>query len=581
MLKKKWFVLLIVALVLLLAACSGGAAQPEKPAESAPAQEKPAESAPAASESSAQSSTATGGTVRVGWGGAPDTLNPATAVVAESYTLFNLVYDTLVNVQLDGKYIPNLADSWQVSDDGKTYTFKIHAGVKFHDGQPLTAKDVAFSYNFYHDHEDFVFLNSYTEPFESIEATDDTTVVVKLTEAVPSIEYYASSLYILPEHIWSKHSEGKAATEYENPELIGSGPFKLAEYKQNESVRLEANKDHFLYPPHVDTVTFQTFANQDALVQALQTGQVDMITEMPKTAVPVLRNAENIQLVIKPPKQPHISDVFFNQVTPENCPKDAGGKCTGHPALLDRNIRLALAHATDKKNIIEVVILGLGNPGLTLLPDGLGDWYNNSLQDYEFDIDKANKILDDAGYKDKDGDGVRETPDGSKSLIFRVNWPNDSAESPRMADLLSQNWAKIGVKTEPQALDSDTLTTACCPGFDYDIILWGWYADEDPQTMLRVMTTQDIPNGNNETGYSNPEFDKLFDQQIAELNRDKRKEIVWQLQKIAHDDVVYIIPYYDQNVQAFRSDRFTGWVTDQPRMELENPSSLTAVRPVQ
>jgi peptide/nickel transport system substrate-binding protein len=268
MFKQKWCALLVLGLVLLLAACGGGA-QPEveQPADAAPAQDGQAEEA--------KESTATGGTVHVGWGGAPDTLNPGTAVVAESYTLFQLIYDTLVNVKLDGTYAPGLAESWEASDDGKVYTFKIHKGVKFHDGQPLTAKDVVFSFNFYHAHEDFLFLNVYTEPFESVEATDDTTIVVKLTNPVPSIEYYVSALFILPEHIWSKHSEGNAATEYENPEMIGSGPFKLVEYKQNQSVRLAANKEHFLTPPNVDEVTFQTFGNQDALVQALQTGQVD------------------------------------------------------------------------------------------------------------------------------------------------------------------------------------------------------------------------------------------------------------------------------------------------------------------
>jgi peptide/nickel transport system substrate-binding protein len=223
----------------------------------------------------------------------------------------------------------------------------------------------------------------------------------------------------------------------------------------------------------------------------------------------------------------------------------------------------------------------LGTPGLTLIPDGQGDWYNNTLQDYAFDIDKANQILDEAGYKDSDGDGVRETPDGSRPLVFRVNWPNDSVEAPRMAELLSENWGKIGVKTEPQAVDPDALTTACCPGFDYDIILWGWYADEDPNGMLTVMTSQDVPTGNNETGYSNAEYDKLFEQQAIELNRDKRKEMVWQMQKIVHDDVVYIIPYYALYVQAYRTDRFTGWLDNETKVELENPSSLTVIRPVQ
>ncbi|MCB0083423.1 MAG: ABC transporter substrate-binding protein, partial [Caldilineaceae bacterium] len=342
--------------------------------------------------------------VRIGWAGSPDTLNPGTAVLSEAYTLFELVYDSMYQLQLDGSYTLELADSVDVSDDGLVYTYHIRDGVMFHDGEPLTAQDIAFSYNLYKNQEDFPFLPVYTEFFDTIEAPDDSTVVITLTDAIPNIESQLIFLYVLPEHIWGS-LEGQANVEFENTEMIGSGPFKLLEYKQNEFARLGAVKDHFLQGPKVDEVIFQTFENQDALVQALRTGQVDMITEMPNTAAPSLKNAENIQLVSGPPAAPSVTDIILDQVKPENCPPD-DGKCTGHPALLDRNVRLALAHATDKQNIIDVVLLGLGSPGLTLIPDSLGVFYNSDLADYAFDIDMANQILDEAGYADTDGDGV-------------------------------------------------------------------------------------------------------------------------------------------------------------------------------
>ncbi|MBM4422513.1 MAG: ABC transporter substrate-binding protein [Chloroflexi bacterium] len=518
--------------------------------------------------------------VRLGWAGSPDTLNPGAAVLSEAYTIFALVYDSLYEFQLDGTYKLGVAESADVSDDGLTWTFKIRSGVKFHDGQPMTAKDVAFSLNLYKSHEDFPYLNTYTYSFESIEAPDDSTVVITLTGPVPNIDYLLSYLYILPEHVWRDHAEGSAAAEFENAEMIGTGPFAVKEYKQNEFVHLVANKDHFLQPPKIDEVVFQTFENQDALVQAIKTGQVDMITEMPKTAAPTLRNEPNVKLVTGAPFSPDVSDIIFNQVAPENCPKDAGGVCTGHPALRDRNVRLALAHATDKKKIIDVVLLGLGDPGLTLIPNGLGRWYNNSLADYGYDVAKAKQILDDAGYKDIDGDGVREMPDGANPLIFRMNWPSDSTNAPRMAELLSQMWLEVGVKTELQAQDPDALTAVCCPAFDFDVILWGWGSDPDPNLLLGVMTTEQIPTGSSETGYSNPAYDDLFAQQSVELDSAKRKDIVWQMQKIAHDDVVYIIPFYAQEVQAFRTDRFGGWITDAGKLALEDVSSLVVIEPV-
>ncbi len=519
-------------------------------------------------------------TVRIGWAGSPDTLNPGTAVLSEAYTIFALVYDTIYEYQLDGTYKLDVAESADVSDDGLTWTFKIRDGIKFHDGESMTAEDVAFSVNLYKSNPDYVYLNSYTANFDTVEATDDTTVVITLLEAVPNMDYLLSYLYIVPQHIWQDHFEAPASVEFENLEMIGTGPFKMAEYAQNEFVRLTANKDHFQNPPKIDEVVFQTFESQDILVQSLKSGQVDMITEMPATAVETLKGEAAIEVVTGAPFAPDVSDVIFNQVDPEKCPTDVGGLCTGHPALRDRNVRLALAHATDKQKLIDVVQLGFATPGLTLIPDGLGHWYNDTLTDFEFDVDKANSILDDPGYVDTDSDGVREIPDGSRPLTFRMHWPSDSIDAPRQAELLSEMWELVGVSLELQAVDPDALTAECCPTFDFDIILWGWGSDPDPNLLLSVYTTDEIPNGYNETGYSNPEVDQLNIEQGRELDPQKRQETVWQIQQIVFDDVVYIIPYYAQAVQAYRTDRFTGWVTDLGKVELSDVSSLVAIEPV-
>lgn len=515
--------------------------------------------------------------VRVGWAGSPDTLNPGMAILVEAYTIFELVYDSMYDLNLDGTFTLSLAESATPSEDGTVWTFKIRDGLKWHDGEPMTAEDVAYSYNLYKDTPEYPYMNGYyTTYFSAVEATAENEVILTLTEAIPNLESQLVFLYILPKHIW----EAQDKLEYENTEMIGSGPFKMAEYVQNEFVRLTANKEHFSMPPKVDEVVFQTFENQDALVQAIRTGQVDMITEMPNTAVQALRSDTNVEVVVGAPFAPGVTDIIFNQIDPENCPTEEGGLCTGHPALRDRQVRLAMAHATDKQNLIDVALLGLGTPGLTLIPDGLGIWYNDSLVDYEFDPAKANQILDDAGYLDTDGDGIRQMPDGTQPLNFRLNWPSDSIDSPRLAELLREMWGRIGVSVEPQAVDPDALTAQCCPAFDFDIMIWGWASDPDPSALLYVYTTEAIPYGSSETGYSNPKYDELYTQQQVELDADGRRAIVWEMQKIVFDDVVYIIPYYDQAVQAFRTDRFSGWITDQPKVELSDVTSLVVIEPV-
>jgi peptide/nickel transport system substrate-binding protein len=529
--------------------------------------------------------------VRIGWAQGPDSLNIGVAWLASAYTISELTYSSMYEEKLDGSLSYDLATDLKRSDDGLVYTYTIREGIKFHDGQPLTAHDVAFTYNLVMTHEDFPTLHSYTDHFVSVEAPDDKTVVITLDQAIPNIESKLVFLYILPEHIWKDHA-GKApaddtvtpepnqAAEFENLEMIGSGPFKMLEYKPNEFIRLGVNKDYYGGAAKVDEVIFQIFSNADVLVQALKTGQVDMVTGVPNTSVELLKTDSKIKVVSGSPLSPDLADIIFNMVDPANCPVDDGGLCTGHPALRDKQVRVALAHATNKQKIIDVILLGLGDPGIALIPTGLGEWFNKDIKDYDFDIAKANQILDDAGYKDINGDGIREMPDGTHPLTFRMNWPSSDTTAPRLADLLAETWKQAGIKLEMKAVESDALTASCCPTLDYDIILWGWVADPDPNTLLIIPTTDQIPTGYNETGYSNPRYDELFVAQGLELDHAKRVAMVHEMQAIVHDDAPYIIPYYAFAIEAYRVDRFTGWKDSETKVALEDPSSLLYIEPV-
>ena len=544
--QKLLYFVMIVALI--LSACSGGGAS------------KPA-------------------VVRIGWLNGPDSLNPGVAWLATAYTIYELVYDSMYDLNLDNTFKLSMADSVDVSADGMTYTFKIKQGIKWHDGQPFTAKDVAFSYTLYKNHTDFPTLNSYTKHFVSSEALDDTTLVLKLDQAIPNIESRLVFLYILPEHIWKDHAD--KAAEFENLEMIGTGPFKMKEYKPNEFIDLAVNTDYHAGRAKVDEVIFQVFSSPDVLVQAIKTGQVDMINDMPTTSVDTLKTAENVKVAVGVPFAPNLADIVINQVAPENCPSEAdGGVCSGHPALRDKQVRLALAYATDKKKLIDVVLAGYGTPGVALIPDGTGEWFNSSVKDFDYDVAKANKLLDEAGYKDANGDGIRDMPDGSRPLTFRLNWPTSSIVAPRLAELLGEMWKEIGISLEPQAVEDDTLTSKCCPALDYDIMLWGWVADPDPDTLLIIPTTDQIVTGYNETGYSNLHYDELYVKQGTELDHAKRVQMAWEMQQIVHDDVVYIIPFNYKQIQAYRTDRFKGWLDSENKLALEDVTSLMVIEPV-
>jgi len=518
--------------------------------------------------------------VKIGWTAEPDTFNPGMAILTEAFSIFSLIYDSLYELNLDGTYKLGLAESVNVSEDRKVWTFKLHDGAKFQDGQPLTAEDVAFSFNFYSAHtDDFIYMPAYTSYFESVTAPSKSEVVITLTEAIPNMESQLFGLYVLPRHIWENVAD-PTALDIPLSQSVGSGPFRLVEYIPGQFIRLESVRDHFSYHPRVAGVEFRIYSDISSMVQALENKEVDVIPDLPISAVSALRDLPSVQVVSGPPLAPHVSDIIFNQAPPETCPTEAGGLCTGHPALRDRNVRLAMAHAVDKQKLIDELMFGLADPGLTLIPKGLGSFYNSSIQDYEYDIDKANQILDDAGYLDTNNDGIREMPDGSRELSFRLEWPSDILYSQDEAELLRIMWAQIGIDVVMQSVDADVLTGRCCPTYDYDILLWEWGSDPDPNFLLSVMLTSEIPSGYNETGYSNPEYDRLYQVQGAALDGEQRRGVIWQMQDIVHNDVVYIIPFYQKAVQAYRTDTFQGWIVGSNNLDLDDRSSLAIIEPL-
>lgn len=524
--------------------------------------------------------TATGGTVRIGQGGYPDSLNPGNGLLSEAYTLYELVYDTPIEVTGSGEYVPELATDWTVSDDGLVWTMTIVEGATFHDGEPLTAADVAFTIELYRDTEAFPFLPSYAAPFTGIEAPDATTVVLTTEEPLNTFESYMAFIYVLPMHIWEAEAD---PVDFQNAEMIGSGPFSLVEATQGEFVELATNTDYWDTPALVDGVILRTIDNADARITALTTGEVDAISEFPATAVSTLQNTEDVAVHIAAVAAGgSLRDVFFNMTAEEDCPPDLG-VCSGHPALKDLAVRRALATAVDKQQIVDVATLGTAAPGLSMVPPGLGDFYASGVEDYAFDAAAANALLDEAGYEDADGDGVREClPDQDcETLTFRFHYADDIDTAPREAELLQGMWAEIGVAIEIQGLDPDTLTSICCPAFDYDIMLWGWGSDPDPAFLLGVALCGEIPTGFSETGYCNAEYDAMYDEQAVEPDHEARVAIIHDMQGLLVEEVPYIITYYSQVLEAWRTDTFTGWTEDDPTLGLDDPTSLTKLRPAQ
>jgi peptide/nickel transport system substrate-binding protein len=256
--------------------------------------------APAATEAAAPTTAPEAAepvTLRVGTTYIWDTANPA--IGWYNYGLRYLLYDTLVEEAGISNFIPGLAESWEVSEDGLVWTFKIREGVTFHDGTPCTAEDVAWSLNWTVENEIETFA-FYLANFSEIVALDPTTLQVTLSDPVGNMEYLLMYVWILPRSVWEGMTPDDILEFEDLSAGIGTGPYKLVDWVEGEYLILEANKDYWQGAPAIDRVVWQEYATEDSTVQALLAGEIDVIAAdtIPATAIQTLEEAENIEVPI-------------------------------------------------------------------------------------------------------------------------------------------------------------------------------------------------------------------------------------------------------------------------------------------
>ncbi|HSJ57061.1 MAG TPA: ABC transporter substrate-binding protein [Anaerolineae bacterium] len=543
---------LLAAVALVLAAC-GATAEPAQPAvpTAAPGTTEmaaePTEAAPAPTTAAAEPAPgeAEPVTLRIGTTYIWDTANPA--IGWYNYALRYLLYDTLVEEQGISNLQPGLAESWDVSEDGLVWTFKIREGVTFHDGTPLTAEEVAWSLNWTIENEVETF-SFYLANFSEIVALDPTTLQVTLSEPVGNMEYLLMYVWILPRSVWEGMTYDEIL-EFEDPSAAtGTGPYKLVEWVEGEYLILEANEEYWRGAPAIEEVVWQEFATEDAVVQALLAGEIDVVYEVPRTAIQTLEAAENVELAVM--KSTVVDELILNSHENGTQPE----------SLNDPAVRLAIAHAIDKQQIINVAFLGYAEAASTIIPTSMGDWHNDAVQDVPFDPAEGNRILDEAGYLDEDGDGLREDADGNP-LEYRL-YAEDDATETRILEIISDGLAQIGISAPPTPMDEDSLI-GLYPDFDFDLIVWGWGLDPDPDFAMLIFTCDQREEGGwSDSGYCDAEFEEMYVQQAVTVDREARRELIWQMQEKLFEDRPYIMLAYEDWVQAYRSDRFTGFGLD-------------------
>ncbi len=525
----KKIVFILLALSLLLSACGAPTAQPQ----------------PDASDAS----------LRVGWLGFPDTLNPAYAFLTESYTMFDLVYSTLMTEQPDGKYTGLLAESWAESEDGLVWTFTLRPNIKWHNGEALTAEQVVWNINaFIQNSDGWVTNYGYIIGFVEARALDERTLEIELEYPISNMEFRVSFLYIVYPKDFETFATPEDLQNFANFNPIGTGPFKINTLdKDTRVILLDANPDYFQGQAKIGQLIYQTFDNSDALIQALKVGDIDFAAEVPTSAFNTVKTFDGVTAVALSGRS--LSELIIN-----SAPEGHEPTPNRNPAITDPAVRLAIATAINKQDLVDVVLQGQGIPGVGIIPPTLGGgfWFNSNLKDVQFSIDEANRILDEAGYA-PEADGVR-AKDGTR-LEFRLQFPSDSSNYPRAADMIA-NWLnQVGIKATPAAVDPDSLVVATNPNADFDMVIWGWGSDPDPDFMLSVMTSEQYAEGGwSDSGYSNPAYDELFAQQQMTIDDAARQKIIWEMQEMVFNDRPYIVLWYDNVLQAYRSDKFTGFI---------------------
>ncbi|MDQ3105662.1 MAG: ABC transporter substrate-binding protein [Actinomycetota bacterium] len=497
-------------------------------------------------------------TFTVGWLNEADSLNPFTGFEAESYELWSLTYDYMIGYRpSDIAPVPTgLAESWESTSDGLTWTFTIREGVTFWDGEPLTASDIAYTYERILDGgPEAVTYGSYLGSVETVTAPDDTTVVLELSE--PNAVLPLLPIPIVPEHIWSKISEEEVKSfSNEPPDVVGSGPFKVVEGKAGTSIyRLEANEDYWQGAPNIDEVVFRVFNTEDLMIQALITGEIDFVEDIQVSSAEAL--ADEDAITTNNGVSPGFEEIAFNTGAVDTDTDTDEPIGDGHPALLDPEFRRALAYTVDNDEIVDKVYDGAGEPGVSIIPPFYDTYFWPPEDEYEFDLDTANQMLDDAGYE-RGTDGIRTMPDTGEPISLRLHARSDSEYSKETMEFYSEWLADVGIESEVLLAESGKLTNIILDG-EFDLFQWGWYVEPDPDSILEVMTC-DARGGSSDSWYCNEEYDRLYTQQHSEVDDAKRAEMVQRMQQILYEDVPYMVTAYTSIIEAYRSDRFTGFV---------------------
>ncbi|NUR90546.1 MAG: ABC transporter substrate-binding protein [Nonomuraea sp.] len=494
--------------------------------------------------------------VRVGATQAVDSMNPFTAVRLVSTAVHRWMWSYLTVP--DPKTLqpsPDLAESWSVADDKLTWTFKIRQ-TKWSDGQPVTAEDAAWTFNKIMTDDGAKTANGpAVENFDTVTANGQ-DLVIKTKK--PQASILDTAIPIVPKHVWEKVTDiGKY--EPDAWPAVGDGPYIATEYKKDQYVKLRANPDYWRGKPKIDELQMVFYDNPAAAIVGLKKGDIDLIGRLTGPDFDAIKSDPNIQPWNEQGRRSAYLEVNPGATTTDNKPVG-----DGHPALKDVKVRQALHWAINKQELVDKVQNGYAVPADgSIIPPMFKDyfWTAEGDQKVTYDPAKANKILDDAGYK-KGADGVRTMPDGKRKLEFRFSIHTDTPIEDKIAEYLTGYFKAIGITLTTNRLDSSKFSEETGVTGLYDIAISGWSVNPDPEEVLATHLCSRRPTpsgegGGTESFFCDQDFEKLYQQQLAELDHAKRVDIIKQMEARLYDQAPIIAMYYPNDLEGYRKDRIT------------------------
>ena len=499
--------------------------------------------------------SSSGGHLTIGTTSNIDTLNPFVTFQQNSYAAFEYIYPQLVqyNDQMSD-FVPDFAQSWKTSSDGLTWTFDTAPNATWSDGQPLTAEDAAFTFNTILKYGDGPAGNLIggLANVTKVEATGPNTLVVTYSVPAANVLPELQGISILPEHVWSQYAtgDGKGLRQFPNvptgdQPLVSGGPFMLAQYKKDEVAIFQKNPTFYGPKPSIDGFGLQYFSSDDAMVSALRSDQIQAAINLPPTAMNTLKGDSGLTVYDGPGLQ--FRDFIINS-SPNK---------TQNLELLDPKVRTAMEYAIDRDAIVQTAWLGYAKPGSTILPPAAGIWHDPNLQPLPYDIDKANAILDAAGYK-PGSDGIRIA--NGHPMDYTVLFAKDESGAGDTAFQIIQNgFQQIGIKITQRKEDNDAVNTAILGDNNtyntFDLAMWDWYpCCPVPDFILSVVLCSQFGSWS-DTGFCDQRYDKMYDTQGVTQNQAARVALVYSMQKLLYDARPYIVLSNDDQLNAWS----TGW----------------------